>query len=271
MASMPAPQTVPARHREAINPPPVAVDGPFEVVLRGYDRRQVDLRLREVTDALAAAESAREMLAGEAANAAGRVRELEEQLHNAISALDQQDRSGRHDAQDGFGYRAERILRAADNEASQLRKAAAQEAAVLLERARANAERQRHEAEQQLIRRMAQLDSEAGQRMAAIQEREQAAAATIKNARRDAEEIRATADRSAVALKKDAEAKANEVRLEVDRYAREEKQTAQREVSRLASIAEDTRAELARLHSILGAELDSATDEAEPQKVVPDG
>jgi hypothetical protein len=73
------------------------------------------------------------------------------------------------------------------------------------------------------------------------------------------------------ALQKDAEAQANEVRLEADRYAREQKQSAQQEVSRLELIGTETRAELAKLHELLGAEIGSGVGSAGPSAAAPDG
>ncbi len=67
-----------------------------------------------------------------------------------------------------------------------------------------------------------------------------------------------------------AEQLAKEMRLEADRYVRQQKELAEQELARLASIESDARAELSKLHKLLEAEVTRA-DGREPQTDVPDG
>ena len=63
--------------------------------------------------------------------------------------------------EEGFGVRAERLLRLAEQEAAEVRSGAAEEAAMMRQRVREDIERQRHEAEQALIMRSTQFDERA--------------------------------------------------------------------------------------------------------------
>ena len=269
MFSMAAPRIVPA-DGEPIIEPRNSGNGAFDSVLRGYDRRQVDQRIRQLTDELALLSSEHRKSTAEAATAVSRARAAEQQLHAARAELDEVRQAGSADARTGFGYRAERILRAAEDEASGLRASAAQEVAALVEQARAEAEQQRHEAEQQLIQHAAVLDYEATKRIADVVEREEAVSVAAEEARRDAEDVRSSANRAAEQVRTHAEQLAKEIRLEADRYVREQKELAEQELARLASIGSDARAELSKLHKLLEAEVTRA-DGREPQPDVPDG
>jgi chromosome segregation ATPase len=270
MSGMTAPRAVPT-HREPIIEPHDSDNDAFDTALRGYDRRQVDRRIRELTDQLALLHSASRKAEAASATAASRARSTEEKLQAARSELAQLREAGSDDARSGFGYRAERILRAAQHEAAELRASAAQEVAALVEQARADAEQKRHELEQQLIQRAAVQDHEAAQRNADIRGREQAAAAAVEAARQEAEEVRSSAVAAAQALRTDAEAHAKDIRLEVERYVRQQKEVAQRELERLASVGSDARAELDRLRKLLAAELQSYVDSPQSSTRLPDG
>jgi hypothetical protein len=110
----------------------------FDIVRRGYDREQVDLRLTELSGRLTASELARD-------TAEQRVRTTDEELR----AL----RTERPMSQESFGFRAEKILRMAEHEAADVRARAAKEAAAVVEHARGEAEKHRHQVEQALIAR----------------------------------------------------------------------------------------------------------------------
>ena len=75
--------------------------------------------------------------------------------------------------EDSFGYRAEKLLRIAEQEAAEVRTHASRESAAIIEQARTEAEKHRHEVEQSLIARAAVLEQQAAQRNAELQEREQ--------------------------------------------------------------------------------------------------
>ena len=127
----------------------------FVVVLRGYDRIEVD----EYVDA---AEQEVARLIGELTRSDDRARRAEQR----VEALERENRSVRAKldaaasaaapaSPEGFGARAERLLRLAEQEAASVRAEAAEEAVVLRQKAREDLERQRHEAEQALIARSA--------------------------------------------------------------------------------------------------------------------
>jgi len=162
---------------------PSSSDQPFDTVLRGYERRQVDdfvSRLRnEITqlkDDLAEAQRKRR-LANEHAEATER--ELREV--RAKSA-----HSEPRSVEDSFGYRAEKLLRIAEQEAAEVRTHASRESAAIIEQARTEAEKHRHEVEQSLIARAAVLEQQAAQRNAELQEREQQISDQLSAAREQA-------------------------------------------------------------------------------------
>jgi cell division septum initiation protein DivIVA len=270
MFGMAAPRIVPA-HGEPIVEPRNSDNAVFDSVLRGYDRRQVDQRIRQLTDDLDLLGAEHRKSTAAAAAAVNRAHAAEQELRAVRAELDEARQAGSADARSGFGYRAERILRAAEDEAAGLRASAAQEVAALIEQARADAEQRRHEAEQQMIEHAAVLDYEATKRIADIAEREQAVAAAAEAARRDAEEVRSSANRAAEQVTTQAEKLAKEIRIEADRYLRQQKEVAERELARLASIGSDARAELSRLHKLLEAEVQTGADGLETQTGLPDG
>ena len=149
---------------------PSPPDQPFDTVLRGYERRQVDdfvsrlkSELAQMKDELADAQRKRR-LANEHAEATEReLRDL-----RAKSA-----HSEPRSVEDSFGYRAEKLLRIAEQEAAEVRTHASRESAAIIEQARTEAEKHRHEVEQSLIARAAVLEQQAAQRNAELQEREQ--------------------------------------------------------------------------------------------------
>ncbi|GAA4684165.1 hypothetical protein GCM10023215_18590 [Pseudonocardia yuanmonensis] len=127
---------------------PVNRSGAFEVVRRGYARDQVDALVRELERRARAAENARRMAEQHAAGLAEELRTLRAGTPaEGLPAVPQ-----------SFGFRAEKVLRLAEREASdiraaatreaaEIRAAATREAAELMERAHASAGRARAEAE----------------------------------------------------------------------------------------------------------------------------
>lgn len=124
-------------------------DTHFDVVLRGYDREQVDERLRflagELTTAEQALSAARERSVG-----------LEEELASARGELGQRV----PDPDVGFGNRVEKILRLAEEEAAEIRQRASDEASSLLEKARAESEQMVGEATREAQQRVRQGEQE---------------------------------------------------------------------------------------------------------------
>ncbi|WP_345426613.1 hypothetical protein [Pseudonocardia xishanensis] len=139
----------------AVDPDPVNRSGDFEVVRRGYARDQVDALVRELERRAQVAENARRMAEQHAAGIAEELRVL----RAGTSA------EGLPAAPQSFGFRAEKVVRLAEREASdiraaaerqaeaarreaaEIRSAATREAASLLERAHSDAAAARADAD----------------------------------------------------------------------------------------------------------------------------
>lgn len=238
----------------------------FTVVLRGYDRGEVDTRLAEldhrIHDEIRRADAAEQSLSA----ARAQIRRLQEQLENDSAA-----RAGEERAEEaGFGRRVERVLQAAEQEAAELRGRAADEAAEIVERARREAEDRRSRTEEALLGRAATLDREFTSRSSSLDDRERdadrrerdlaerertvsdrlsgvhtEAERILADARSDAEQTLSAARAEAAALLRDAEQGVGERRSAVVR-----------EVERLAALRDDVRQELTRVQRTLAEELD---------------
>ena len=254
IAAVPQPGPRPATDRAA--PERSEADGMpgawFAVVLRGYDRAQVDARLaeldRRIRDEIVRADTA------EAALTTARAQVLRLQ-DSATPVLD--DR--------GFGQHVERVLNAAEREAAELRETASTEAAELVENARADAERARTQTEEALLGRAAKLDDEFTARSTALDEREQEVDRLIEQARTDAEEIRAEARRAAAEESADAERRAADRLAQAERTIERQRTDATRDIGRMVALRDEVRQELSRLHGLLRGELDDG-----PVDVTPD-
>lgn len=205
--------------------------------------------LRGLRERLTAAESARRA-------AEQHAKQSENDLHTARNAAKATEPAM---SQESFGFRAEKILRLAEHEAADVRNRAANEATALVEQARAEAEKHRHDVEQKLIARSAELDQEAAQRNVAIQEREQQAAVTLAAAREDAGRIAEEAQRAAEALVTDARNRAEEMRSRTEQETRRRREAAEQELRRIGGLHDGVRTEMARLHKVLGSELEKTS------------
>ncbi|MDQ3885709.1 MAG: DivIVA domain-containing protein [Actinomycetota bacterium] len=135
----------------------------FDIVLRGYDRRQVDERLRFLGAELAAAEQA-------LGAAQERTAEVEDELARVRLEVGM-----REPATPVFGDRVERILRLAAEEAEEVRNRAAEEATATVREARLEAQRllaeanavakQRQEEAERELHRLHSLREEVAQRL----------------------------------------------------------------------------------------------------------
>jgi DivIVA domain-containing protein len=260
--SSPAGQSSPGR-------PAVARPEPrrFDTVLRGYDRAQVDAHMARLAEENAALRRQ--------ATDADRRRQTAEQHASATEGefrkLQSQRQAG--SPEEGFGFRAEKLLRLAEQEAAEVRAATAREAAALLEQAKADAEKHRHEVEQSLISRSAQLDEQASRRSGELQDRERQIAEQLAAARSEAESLHAASRRAADQHRKQAESAAEEVRLRATQDAQRLREQAEAEVVRLSSVQRDVRSELGRLAEALSAELAGPTGRdrgAVPEERSPD-
>ncbi|WP_139323802.1 MULTISPECIES: hypothetical protein [unclassified Pseudonocardia] len=237
----------------------------FTVVLRGYDRSQVDTRLADldhrIHEEIRRAESAERALAA----ARAQMRRLQEQVEAGAA-----DASDRRAEEAGFGRRVERVLQAAEQEATELRERAAAEADEIVARARAEADDRRTRTEEALLGRAATLDREFTSRSTALDEREEAAASRERglaerertvderfgSARSEAEKILATARSEADDVLSGARDEAASALRDAERDAGAARDGVTRDVERLASLRDQVRGELTRVREALSAELD---------------
>jgi chromosome segregation ATPase len=227
----------------------------FDVVLRGYERHAVDEHLARQDEQLAklrhelSESERRRALAEQHATA------TETEIRNLRSDPQFAERTP---PEESFGYRAEKLLRLAEQEAAEARAAAAREAAAVIEQARADAEQHRHEVEQSLIARSSLLDQQAAQRTVELQEREQQIAAQMTTARSEIYTMHEAARRAAEQYRRQAEGDAESVRARAAHAAQRMRDQAEQEVARLAALRDDARAEITRLAELLANELGSA-------------
>jgi hypothetical protein len=225
---------------------------PFDTVLRGYERRQVDDYVSKAKDEVAKlkeelAEAQRKRrLATEHAEA------TERELRDVrAKSAHSEPRS----VEDSFGYRAEKLLRIAEQEAAEVRTHASRESAAIIEQARTEAEKHRHEVEGSLIARASVLEQQAAQRSAELQEREQQITDQLAAAREQADQLHAAAARTADRLRQESEAAAEEAKLRAATDIQRQRDQAQQEIARLDKVQSDVRAELGRLNDVLSNEL----------------
>ena len=232
-----------AAHRRGTQP----ADRPrFTTVVRGYDRIEVD-------EHVGAQQQLVERLRSELADAERRLHDTERR----VETLEQENRNRPAPASmdEGFGVRAERLLRLAEQEAAEVRGEAAEEAAALRQQVREDVERQRHEAAQALIQRSAQFDEQAAQRTAELQRREQQIAEQLASARSEAEAVQAAARRAADQYRQRVEADAEEIKTRAAAEVAQAREQAQQDLDRLTSVGNGVRAELGRLSVRLGQEI----------------
>lgn len=234
------------------------VDGAwFAVVLRGYDRGQVEDRLAELDRRIH--EEIRRAESAESALRATRTQlsRLQEQ---------QETRSAPAPSDAGFGSRVERVLQAAEDEAAEvrtraeseaadIRERAENEAAGIRERAREDAEAHRTRIEEALLGRAATLDREFTSRSTALDEREREAAERLEAARSEVAEVEELRDTARAELDR-ARIEAADRRREAEQVVTERRSGLARDLDRLTALRDDVRAELDRVRSSLSAELD---------------
>lgn len=231
----------------------------FAVVLRGYDRSQVESRLaeldRRVHEEIRRAEAAESSLDATRAH----VRRLREELEARATATPSAATPATGNAD--FGHRLERVLQAAEQEAEQLRDKALADAEEIRAAARAEAEEHRLRTEEALLGRAAVLDREFTARSTDLDERERSAVERLESARDEADELR---ERARTELDR-ARDEAAELRRDAERTADDRRDGITRDVDRLSALRTEVLAELTRVRERLTAELDR-----EPVAAVPD-
>ncbi len=224
----------------------------FAVAMRGYERGPVDdfvarhrREIARLTADLAEERRSRELAEAGAGELKKQLRDLRARPAPAEAAT----------AGDGFGYRAEKLLRLAEQEASDVRSGATRESAAIIEKARTEAEAHRHEVEQALISRATSLDEQAALRSADLQSREQQVADQLAAARSEAEQTQAAAERAAEQLRAESEAAALETKRRADEEARRQRDQITQEITRLTEVQAAARTELQRLAEMITSQL----------------
>lgn len=170
-------------------------DAAFDVVLRGYDKRQVDERLRFLGAELTVADNALRAASERAAL-------LEDALSEARSTP-----AGEPLGDSNFGARVEKILKLAEDEAREVRSQADAAALALVEQARAHAAEQ----DSALQQRWSELDSARQELEQARQEVNRECEQLRAQARAEADQIRTAVTQQADQLFTAARADADEV------------------------------------------------------------
>jgi cell division septum initiation protein DivIVA len=231
---------------------------PFDLVRRGYDRSQVEEHLASVATQLAELRVAaqRERRRAEwAEHELGKARAQlgRQSAQPPVQQPSQQAEAGAAEPS-GFGYRVERLLRAAENEASEVRSSAAREATALLERAREDAEAHRHHVEQKLIVRIAALDEQGARRGTELNRREQEVGERIAAARDESDRMLAEVRLESDLLRQEAQDRVARERTVAEEELHERRVCAERELDRLRGMHDEVRAQLARLLESLANE-----------------
>ncbi len=240
-----------APHTAAVTPQTDAPTSasPFETSRHGYDRDQVDVHMarhkaeiERLRGALAAAEHTAASMTASLAVA---------EQHTCPS-------------EGGFGARAEKILRLAEAEATEVRTRASRDASELTERARADAEQYRHETEQTLIRRAAETDEANARSVADLREQQERIAGHLDAVRIEADRITGSALRDADRIRHDGEQAADDarsrLRAELDRM----QEGPRTEIDRLARLHAETVQDLQRITDLLVAEVPAPTQALAP-------
>ena len=202
----------------------------FATALRGYERNQVDDHLDRRDKELAALRSELAELRSERDRAVADAESKDQELREARAKSARLEPAAKEDS---FGFRAEKLLRMAEQEAADIRSSAGRESSSIVEKARTDAEAHRHEVEQTLITRASLLEQQAAKRSAALQEREQQIGEQLTAAREQAEQLQANAARAAERLREESEEAAEQTRQRADADARRRLDEAGKEIARL--------------------------------------
>ena len=239
----------------AVSAPPAVSTESFELpqpsfatVRKGYDPPAVDGHIARLEEAVAALRSALQDSERRRAMAEQHALGVEEEIRAVRSGLVPT-------ADTGFGARAERMLRLAENEAEQIRAAAQRSAAEVSERALNEAERHRHEVRQRLIAESARAEEHAARRASELQEREDALRDRISGVKAEADAIRAAAEQAADAHRAAARADVAELRDRAAKDLARARELAERDLARLRDLQETARLEFGRMAAAIRAEL----------------
>ena len=235
----------------------VPVDGEvtFPTVVRGYERHQVDRfvahqrrLVRELRTALTATEDRLQRATEQGESDAAERERLRAELDARNVAVPE-----------GFGTRAEKLLRMAESEAAQMRAGASRESVALVEQARVAAEQHRHDAEQAAIARSRELEQEIRRRTAELVDRERKAAEQVAAGRDEAERLRTAAEEAASTLRAETEAEAELIKARARAEAGRTREEARVEQNRVTELRAEVHAELDRLSRMILDQLAGST------------
>jgi len=231
----------------------------FATALRGYERNQVDDYLTQRDKELSGLRAELADLRAERDRAVSDAESVGKELREARAKSAHLEPAAKEDS---FGFRAEKLLRIAEQEAADIRGSASRESASIIEKARTEAEAHRHEVEQTLITRASLLEQQSAKRSAALQEREQQISEQLAAAREQAEQLHANAARAAERLREESEEAAEQTRQRADADARRRLDEATKEIGRLSGLQTDVRNELAQLAQLISTELATSRGQA---------
>jgi cell division septum initiation protein DivIVA len=206
-------------------------DAAFDVVLRGYDKRQVDERLRFLGAELMAVEDARWA-------ADQRVAMLEEALNRAQSPP-----NGEPSAEVNFGARVEKILKLAEDEASEVRNQAEAAAVNLVDQARAQVAELRQRAEQEIAAWRTEANREAAEQDDALRRR----FSELDSTRHEVERDRIAADQ----LVAQARTEAERLVAAAAEAAQQRERSSAHELHQLSRLQEEINGDLYRVKDLL--------------------
>jgi serine/threonine protein kinase len=220
----------------------------FKIVTRGYDRTQVQDRIREIVEAAALdrrhARESREELAT--------IQAQLDALRTARRSAPSGASSGEPPSASGSATSADLVLRFADQQATELLDRARHEAAARRERAAADADALRRQAEEDLRERADDLDQRTAERRTALDQREHDLAELLTTRTAEGARVTEAAERDAAARRARVEQRIEEI-LEAGRWvASQTRARAEAERSELASVREQLRHHLEAVHRLLG-------------------
>lgn len=233
----------------------------FDLSRRGYDREQVDEHMRTLLANLAATHKAHQYEHERANRVDADLRAVQAELRQL--QLEQTDRHAQNgEGQHSFGYRVERLMRTAEQEAADVRASAAREATAMLEQAREQAEAHRHEVEHSLIARTATLEQDAARRGVALDERERQIAAQAAATQAEADRVLAEARQQADQQRDDAHTRSELERIKAEKAIRVRQDSAEHELVRLHTMHDEVRGQLGRLLTSLAGEFEDSSNPA---------
>lgn len=185
----------------------------FEVVLRGYDRRQVDLFVEQVEKEISTLAIERERALGQIQDLTTQLQQLQAELTELRQRPAKVDRASFRD----LGPMVDQILALAEKQAEAITEAATQQADEL----RAEAERVLAEAREQAVQASRELEAELAARWSAAEQEITERRAAVEQ---DLNRQRATAEQKAASLIAEAQQYSAELRQRADEQAAAQQQ-----------------------------------------------